>query len=377
MNNWTRLALCALVGACASAPADPNPGCEAGDGGIGYPEALLRLGCDGEPGPGRARWVAAEGVVTLDFDSASQGLVGRDLVARWPPLDQPPWIGHLVEDIVVSGDRVSVSFRDPAPGIARLFADPRLGGPGTVVEDHDVRDAIDRGEPRIVTRHGASIEYARSVGIPVRLVAFDRAYLVAVPGTSGPGNSEALAWAVGADWVQWGPVGTRRPSALDWDRMSADCAPSRPGAASDPAADPSVPDVGGPVRDEIGGVRTVSYPAGDLPARQLAERLVSTALRGGAMAAVLAELTGAPGRLTVRAADAAGAAGAAGAGRVPGDVAAVVRVPAGPVHPCSLYAEAVQALAGWGAGGGGDGPTVLIVGETGAFALGAAPRDLP
>lgn len=367
MSNWTRLALCALVGACASAPEDPNPGCEAGDAGTGYPEALLRLGCDGELRSGRASWTVADGVVTLDFDSASQGLMGRDLVAQWPALNQPPWIGHRVDDIVVSRNTVSVTFRDPAPGIARLFADPRLAGPTAIVGDHDVRDAIDRGEHGVVTRHGASIEYARSIGIPVRLVAFDRAYLVALPGTSEPAESQALAAVVGADWVRWGPTGTRRPSALAWDGISADCSPAVPG----PAADPVASDTGGPARDTVGGTRSVSYPEGDLAARQLAERLASTALRGDATASVLAALAGARGRLTVR------AASAVGAGRAPGDVAAVVRVPAGSVHPCSLYAEAVQRLAGWGAGGTGDGPTVLVVGETGAFAIGDGTRDLP
>ncbi|MCY3679652.1 MAG: hypothetical protein OXH66_18970 [Gemmatimonadetes bacterium] len=367
MSNWTRLALCALVGACASAPADPNPGCEAGDRGIGYPEALLRLGCDGELRPGRANWAVADGVVTLDFDPVSQGLMGRDLVAQWPPLNQPPWIGHRVEDVVVSRDRVSVAFRDPAPGIARLFADPRLAGPAAIVGDHDVRDAIDGGERGILTRHGASIEYARSIGIPVRLVAFDRAYLVALPGTSEPADSEALAAAVGADWVRWGPAGTRRPSALAWDRISADCSPAVPG----PVADSTASDAGGPDRAGSGAVQTVSYPEGDLAARQLAERLASTALRGDAMATVLAALTGARSRLTVR------AASAVSAGRAPSDVAAVVRVPAGSVHSCSLYAEAVQRLAGWGAKRTADGPTVLVVGETGAFAIGAGAGGLP
>ncbi|MDE2982419.1 MAG: hypothetical protein OXU74_14605 [Gemmatimonadota bacterium] len=367
MSNWTRLALCALVGACASAPADPNPGCEAGDAGIGYPEALVRLGCDGELRPGRANWAVADGVVTLDFDSASRGLTGRDLVARWPPLNQPPWIGHRVDDIVVSRNRVSVAFRDPAPGIARLFADPRLAGPTAIVGDDDVRDAIDAGERGIVTRHGASIEYARSIGVPVRLVAFDRAYMVALPGTAGPADSRALAAVMGVDWVRWGPTGTRRPSALAWDRISADCSPAVAGRVADPVA----LNTGGPDRAGSGGIQSVSYPEGDLPGRQLAERLASTALRGDAMAAVLAALTGARGRLTVR------AASAADAGRALGDVAAVVRVPAGSVHPCSLYAEAVQRLAGWGAGGTGDGPTVLVVGETGAFAIGDGAGGLP
>lgn len=367
MSNWMRLALCAFLGACASAPSDPIPGCEAGGGGTGYPEALLRVGCNDEVQPGRARWVVMEGVVTLDFDSAAHGVVGRDLVARWPPLDQPPWIGHRVGDIVVSGNRVSVAFRDPAPDIARLFADPRLAGPAAIAGDHDVRDAIDRGERGMVTRHGASIEYARSIGIPVRLVAFDRAYLVALPGTAEPADLEALSAAVGADWVQWGPMGTRRRSALGWDRISADCASPRPG----PAADSAPPDAGGPARGIGEDGQSVSYTEGDLPARQLAERLASAALRGDAMAAVMAKLTGAGGRLTVRAANVANAV------RAPGDVAAVVRVSAGPVHPCSLYAEAVQRLAGWGVAGNGDRPGVLVVGETGAFAIGAAPRDLP
>ena len=367
MSYWTRLAMCALVAACASAPPDPSPGCEAGDGGIGYPEALLRLGCNGELQAGRATWVVADGVVTLDFESASPGVKGRDLVARWPPLNQPPWIGHRVEDIVVTGNRVSVAFRDPAPDIARIFADPRLAGPIATAGDHDVRDAIDRSEQGIVTRHGASIEYARSIGIPVRLMAYDRAYLVALPGISEPADSEALAAAVGADWVRWGPAGTRRLSALSWERISADCSLAGQG----PPAAPGLPDTGRPGRDAGGDDQSVSYTEGDLPARQLAERLASTALRADSMAAVLADLTGARGRLTVRAAN------AGSAGRAPGDVAAVARVPAGPVHPCSLYAEALEGLAGWGGGGADGAVTVLVVGETGAFAIGAASRDLP
>ena len=366
MSNLTRLAVCALLGGCASAPSGSNAGCEPDDGAAGFPGVLLRLGCDERLEPGRAEWQVADGVVTLQFDAASPGVRGGELVAAWPPLDQPPWLGHQVDGIVVSGDRVSVAFRDPHPDVARVFADPRLAVPVTVVADHDVRDAIDRDERGIFTRHAASIEYARSVGLPVRLAAFDRVYVVALPVTSEAAEATALAAALGADWVGRAPTETRRRASRSWDEISAACLQARGGPSSDSAA----AEVAGPTAAAGGTNPAVSYPEGDLAARQVAERLAAMALRDDA-ATVLAELTGARGRLTVRAAP------PADMGRAPGAVAAVVPVPAGPAHPCSLFAETARKLAGWGVGVPGGGATVLVIGEAGAFAVGRAARDLP
>lgn len=373
MSNLTRLAMCALLGGCASAPSGSNAGCEPDDGAAGFPGVLLRLGCDERLEPGRAEWQVADGVVTLQFDVAAPqfdaalpGARGGALVAAWPPLDQPPWLGHQVDGIVVSGDRVSVAFRDPDPDVARVFADPRLAVPVTVVADHDVRDAIDRDERGIFTRHAASIEYARSMGLPVRLADFDRVYVVALTVTSEAAAVAGLAAALGADWVRRGPVGTRRRPSRSWDGISAACQPARRGLPPDSAAT----DAPGPAGAADGANPSVSYPEGDLAARQVAERLAAMALREDA-GAVLAELAGARGRLTVRAAPAADLA------RAPGDVAVVVPVPAGPVHPCSLFAETARKLAAWGVGDLGSGAAVLMVGEVGAFAIGRSARDLP
>lgn len=366
MSNLTRLAMCALLGGCASGSSGASTGCAPDDGAAGFPGVLLRLGCDERLEPGRAEWQVADGTVTLQFNAALPGARGGELVAAWPPLDQPPWLGHQVDGIVVSGDRVSVAFRNPHPDVARVFADPRLAVPVTVVADHDVRDAIDRDEGGIFTRHAASIEYARSVGLPVRLAAFDRAYLVALALTTEAAEANTLAAALGADWVRQAATGTRRPSSRSWDEISAACLP--PGRVLIP--DPAAAAAPVPAGAAEGSNPSVSYPEGDLAARQVAERLAAMALRGDA-AAVLAELTGARGRLTVRAAP------AADPGRAPGDVAVVVPVPAGPVHPCSLFADTARRLAGWGVGDPGSGAAVLVIGEAGAFAVGRAARELP
>lgn len=366
MSTLTRLAVCALLGGCASAPSGSNAGCEPADGAAGFPGVLLRLGCDERLEPGRAEWQVEDGVVTLQLDSALPGARGGELVDAWPSLDQPPWLGHRVDGIVVSGDRVSVAFRDPHPDVARVFADPRLAVPVTVVADHDVRDAIDRDEGGIFTRHAASIEYARSVGLPVRLAAFDRVYVVVLAETSEVAEANALAAALSEDWVRRAPPGTRRLSSRTWDEISAACLQ----ASGGPPPDSAAADPPGPAGASDGASPSVSYPEGDLAARQVAERLAAMALRDGA-ATVLAELTGARGRLTVRAAP------AADMGRAPGDVAAVVPVPAGPVHPCSLFAETMRKLAAWGVGDPGGVAAVLMIGEAGAFAIGRAARDLP
>ena len=247
-----------------------------------------------------------------------------------------------------------MEFGDPATDPARLFADPRLAGVVAVVRDDDTRDAIDADEPGIVTRHDASIEYARALGRKVRLQAFDRLYLVAFAHGGGAAGESALAVDVGRDWVGMGAVGARRLPALDWGEVGAKC-------------DAAVSEVGGEAAASGAGPAaprrpTVSYREEDIAARQIAERLVSAGLRAGP-AAVIEELTGSRERMVVR------PVVTTGGSWTDTDVAAVIGVRAGPVHPCSLYAEALRELAGWRGGPGRRGGVVLPVGEAAAFAV--------
>ena len=110
---------------------------------------------------------------------------------------------------------------------------------------------------------------------------------------------------------------------------------------------------------------TVSYREGDVAARQIAERLVSAGLREGELSAVVGELTGSGQRMVVR------PVARGGAIWTETDVAAVIAVRAGPVHPCSLHAEALRVLGGWSGGHGRQGGAVLPVGEAAAFAIGS------
>ena len=367
MTMWTRLVFCAWLAACGSAPPETGPPgssadgvpCEAVDAGTGYAHTLLRLGCDGALQPGRATWTVSERAVTLDLDPSVGGPRGAELVAAWPPLDEPPWRGHRVQRIVVlSGDRIRVEFADPGDEPERLFADPRLAGVAPADGDGDARDAIDRNDEGVVTRHDASIDYARSVGRPVHLVAFDRLYMVAFIGTSAAEGTAELAGAVGRDWIGWGAAGARRLPSVAWEKVGARCA--------HPATDDGeFPSAGRQPGSEALARPTVSYSEGDLPARQVAERLASAGMRVGADAAVFAELTGSRERLAVR--PAAGAPSP----RAPSDVATVIRVHTGPVHPCSLYGEALRELAGWVSEGGDGGGSLILVGEVGTFAIGS------
>ena len=371
MSNWTRLALCAGIAGCGSAPPPTPPPlgeelCANPVAGTGFPGTLLRVGCEGALEPGRARWSVSQGAVTLDIAPGPDGLRGARLAAAWPSLDEPPWLGHRVERIVVlPGDRIRVVFADPAPDPARVFADPRLAGSWRAPGDGDGRDAIDRGDAGVVTRHDASIEYARSLGRSVQLVAFDQIYVVAFAGTADLARAEELAAAVGQDWIGWGAPGARRLPSLNWLEVVEQCATGVSEALGDAVSSgrAGVP--------PASGRRTVSYPEGDLPGRQIAERLASAGLRTGPGEAVFAALTGSQERLAVR------PSAPEALRRTGSDVAAVVRVHAGPVHPCSLYGEALRSLAGWGAAGGEGGGTLLLIGEVGAYAIGRAVGDSP
>ena len=379
MKLWTRLLLCAWLTACGSGPARsrtvpppaPVPGSESLPvrlpavtprpvatpcvltlQGRSREHALLRVGCDGELEPGRATWTVVGDTVVLEFPPGSQGPKGAELVATWPPPDRPPWLGHSVNRVAVFADGgVRVEFGDPARDPARLFADPRLAGAPLPVADGDVRDAIDLDSGEIVTRHDASVEYARSLGRSVQLVGFDRIYMVAFAGSTGAEAVETLKTEVAGGWIGRGAALARRLPPLRWESVVEMCASGDAVAAPEPAgpAAPSPP--------------TVSYPGEDHAARQIGERVVSLGLPGGPLAETVAALAGSRERMVVR------PVAPGGERWIETDVATVVAVSGGPVHPCSLYAEVVDGLRGWRGGFERGIPTVLLVGEAAAFSV--------
>lgn len=394
MPHWMRFACCLLPAACgpvpmeggvpapvapgsaapervarepvASEPIAPAPvggeACPESAAGTGYAHALLRLGCGGEVLPGRAAWSRDGDEVTLDFAEPTAGPAGAELVEAWPPLTEPPWLGHRIEAItVLPGGSVGVRFGGPprGPGTEpeRLFADRRLSGVPLAVREGDARDAIDAGQT-VLTRHGASVEYARSLGRPVRMVAFDRLYMVVFAGGAGDagdaGGAAAveLGRAVAADWVQWGAEGARRAAAFTWGELAGRCgASSLAGGVEGGQARPAPAEP------------TVSYREGDLPGLQLAERIVSAIMRRDRHGSTARALAGSAARPSVR------AAGGARPGRAQSDVAAVLRVESGPGHPCSLHAEVLRALEAWGPMRAAGAATVLV-GEAAVFEIG-------
>ncbi len=378
MKLWTRLLLCAWLAACGSGPAPsgtvpqpaPVPGSESLPvrlptvtprpmatpcvlplQGRSLESALLRVGCEGELEPGRATWTVIGDTVVLEFPRESRGPKGAELVATWPPRDRPPWLGHRVNRVAVVADGgIRVEFGDPVRDPARLFADPRLAGVPLAVENGDVRDAIDLDSGEILTRHDASIEYARSLGRSVQLVGFDRIYLVAFAGSTENDAAETLKNELAVGWIGRGAALARRLPPFRWELVVEMCASGDPVAATE-STEPTAP-----------SPPTVSYPAEDQAARQIAERVVSLGLPGGPLAGTVAALAGSRERMVVR------PVAPGGERWSESDVAAVVAVSGGPVHPCSLYAEVADNLRGWRGAEHGI-PTVLLVGEAAAFAI--------
>ena len=328
--------------------------------GRGSEYALLRVGCEDRLEPGRATWTVTGDTVVLEFLRESQGPRGVELVTTWPPLDQPPWLGHKVNRVAVLGDGgIRVEFGYPVRDPARVFVDPRLAGVPLPVAAGDVRDAIDADTGDIVTRHDASIEYARSLGRSVEPVAFDRLYLAAFAGSAEGEAAQALKSEVGIGWIARGAALARRLPSLRWEAVAGIC---RPGpdmiTRIFPPREPSPP--------------TVSYPEDDPAARQIAERLVSLGLPGGPLAATVAALAGSPERMVVRPVPPGGESWSST------DVAAVLAVRAGPVHPCSLYAEVLATLGEWAEREFDTGiPTVLLLGEAASFAVEPSPPRRP
>lgn len=370
------LALSATAcGGPAAGPTSPGPGggepCT--EAGTGYAHALLRVGCDGELVPGRANWSSEGNVVTLTFGAAGEGAgpvgavegpVGAELVSTWPPLGDPPWLGHRVESItVLSGGRVRVDFGEPYDEPARIFADRRLSGVPVALAQGDARDAIDTARGPVLTRHDDSIEYARSLGRNVERVQFEQLYLVTFAGRTGAADAREMGRSIGADWVGWGAAGARRLTSSDWGAMGARCGPvSRATeAALLGRAAPADP--------------TISHAAGDGPGRQIAERLASLAMRMDGDGAIVRSLAGTgagtDARVAVRAAEAGPTERAAS------DVGTVMRVTTGAGHPCSLYAEALRMVADWAPGHGVGNTNVVLIGETAVFEISAAGPPLP
>lgn len=391
-NPGGRLALCVLLAGCglpgprAEVPsgdgaADGTADCE--EPGAAAAQALLHVGCDGELLPGRATWSVEGRVVTLDFGTGAAGAgvgdgpVGSALVRSWPPLDEPPWLGHGVGGIAVEGDRVHVELNSWDP--ARLFTDLRLSGAALSPVEGDARDAIDAGDAEVVTHHDASIEYARSLGREVDRIAFDRLYLAVFARGAVHEIPRLLVDQVTSDWAGWGAPGARRASQLSvpalrlrsgaprraatrWTFTISERCGARGGAA-DAAARPGAAELPSG-RAPPPPQPTISYPEGDQAARQAAERLVSAGMRGGAEAEALAALTGSTERLAVRA-----ASGRNGA-RAPTDVAGIFVVYAGPGHPCSLHAEVLRAAVAWGLADGAPDAHLFFLGETASFLVG-------
>ena len=301
--------------------------------------------------PGRANWSVEGSAVTLAFPPGAEGPAGAELVRTWPPLDDPPWLGHSVSAVtVIERGGIRVRFAASADEPARVFADPRLsGGALPVALDGDARDAIDDGTAEVVTHHAASIGYARSLGRTVRPAGFGRLYLVVLAGSAEGARADSLGARIARDWVGLGAPDARRLPANDWASLRNRCVAG---------------DAGAPVSD-ASGRPTVAYPANDGPGRQAAERLVSAGIRGAGEAETLAALTGTPGRLAVR------AERHSPPERAPSDVAAVLRVYAGPGHPCSLHAEVLREASAWRAGAGPAAPPrIILLGELEAFVVG-------
>ena len=366
------MALCVLLAGCGSrgyrvgAPAgDDAMECDGAETGPAAAQALLRVGCDGELLPGRAVWSVDSGVVTLEFGAEAAvrgGPVGAELVRTWAPLHDPPWLGHRVQGISVEGDRVRVEFAADSDEPERLFADLRLSGARATAVAGDARDAIDAGDAEVVTFHDASIEYARSLGRGVRRMAWDRLYLAVFAGDASAAQARWLAAQVARDWVAWGAPGARRTPSLRWAAVAERCGGDGGGTAGGVSPGPGGPLPPGRGLDtQPGPPPTVSYPEGDPAARQLAERMVSAAMRGGEEAEAVVQLTGGAQRPAVRAASGDGAL------RAPTDVAAVLVVPAGPGHPCSTHAEVLRATAAWGAADGPSRARVLLIGAAASF----------
>ena len=302
---------CALaLLSCATGPA-PSP-CPSPTEVV----SLLRVDCTGTLVEGRARARVEGSAVVLE--PAGAGFDAVATVASWPPREAPPWLGHDVVEIRPLGrDRVRVEFgtgRDPP---LLLFADRRLAPPGSGAAEWlegDGRDRVDSGGPPFWTHDERTVEYAMSRDRRVERGDFDRRYYLVFRDPPSEDIGLAVAARLVTEWARRGVEGTRRapdPTPL-W--------------AAEACVAPTGSVTG--VRAASGSDRfsTVAYAAEDPAARELAESVVSASLPGRTPRIPL-------DGLRVRA-DSDGLSTLAET-----DVAAVVPVPVGAVHPCTVRGE--------------------------------------
>ncbi len=266
---------------------------------------------------GRAR-ARIEGSAVL-LEPVGSGFDAAATVAAWPPREAPPWLGHdVVETRLVGPNGIRVEFgpgRDPP---LLLFADRRLAPPqsnGAELLEGDGRDRVDSGGSPFWTYDERTVGYARSRGRTVVRGGFDRRYYLVFRDPLPEDLGRAVAARLGAEWARRGVDGTRRTPDPEPPGAGEACALA-PGSAK------AV--VGG--APGSGGFSTVAYGAEDPVARELAERVVSASLPGRTPRI---ELDG----LRVRP-DTDGLSTFAET-----DAAAVVPVPVGVVHPCTVLGE--------------------------------------
>lgn len=332
-------------------PALPSPaGAPAGAGAVErlvfrqLYATVLRVDCTGALRPGLAvRWSEDDGGrlwrLELDDRRFADGspITAQHIVTRWAReglAAKQPWLTR----VEAPGPRtIAIRFTEPGPGSLERLADPSLAvagaedehgwpsasgdftlehatdsllvivpreGRAPVVRIHrfpssDGRDQLEAGSDLVVTRDPRTIEYAERVpALAVAPLPWDRAYFLVsptIPPLDLPSDSADRARfreSLARDAVQGSARGAGR------DRLPA----------PDPACRTGFPAAGRP-RNRI------VYPAGDLTAQRLAERLVAVA----------------PARLTVAALPPAELAESM---RMAGDIGFVVPFDPGPAVSC-------------------------------------------
>lgn len=253
--------------------------------------APVRLDCEGHPAPGLAtRWsVDTSGRYwTLELVAplapTAEGeprWTAATLAATWrsDPEANLALRGAGVESVLPLDERrLVVGFAAPEPALPPIFAaralGVALGGPPGLVEVEpptaDLRDAIDGGPDLIRTGDPDLLDYAtRRPGLTQAALPWDRVYLLVLPaggpglGDAIPGDTSAFRIALARNAVHT----DARAATTAWPDSAARCL-----TASSPRHSSS---------------NAIVYPAGDVTARELAERLVALAGAAGPAARAL------------------------------------------------------------------------------------------
>ena len=301
---------------------------------------LLRVDCTGNVVAGVARARVDGSTLVLELRPGEEE--ARALLDAWPPRDAPPWLGHGPVRIAESGPRaLRLDFPPGSEPPLLLLADRRLAPPWVPAAElvrGDGRDRIDRGGGAFHTYDERTVAYARSVGQPVTLRQFDRRYYLVLAESVDEEEGGALARRIGLEWTQGGSVDGRREAGPEHGGEAEDCRPvvvnRRPSASG-------------------GSFPTVGYAADDPAARELAERLVSASLSGGGPDLGLSGLRVRP--------DGGSPDPAAS------DVALILAVTVGAVHPCSIQGELHAAASRLGSVGAIGPGQVFPLGESARF----------